>query len=154
MHPFFEALYERFYTLHEEIRQALNAIPEEELDWTPNESMNSLAVLLVHVTGAERFLIGDVVMGEPSNRVRDTEFKVKGMSKADLFQRLVNTEDYMKAAFEKMSLEDLEAKRTHPRHGDQVSVSWALLYALEHVGIHVGHIQMTVQLWQLPDGND
>jgi hypothetical protein len=41
----------------------------------------------------------------------------------------------------------LETERTHPRHGNQVSVAWALLHALEHAATHVGHIQLTVQLW-------
>jgi len=32
-----------------------------------------------------------------------------------------------------------------------VGVAWAILHALEHTGIHLGHIQVTQQLWQLPD---
>jgi len=117
--------------------------------------MNSVSVIIVHLTGAERFLIGDVIMQDPSNRNRDAEFLVKGMSKQDLVRRLNDTEAYLKAALEKMRLPDLDATRLHPRRGTQVSVSWALLHALEHAATHVGHIELTVQMWsQRSTGGD
>lgn len=147
MLPFYGSLFDRFHDLHHEIEQALNGLPPEALDWKPGSEMNSVSVIIVHLTGAERFLVGDVIMQDPSNRNRDTEFRVVGMGKEDLIQRLTETEAYIKAAFEKLSLADLEAERTHPRHGNQVSVSWALLHALEHAATHLGHIQLTVQMW-------
>ncbi|OGN95230.1 MAG: hypothetical protein A2Z71_07820 [Chloroflexi bacterium RBG_13_50_21] len=147
MQPYFEALIDRFHELHADIQHDLDALPSEALDWKPGPEMNSVNVIIVHLTGAERFLIGDVIMGDPSNRNREAEFKVAGMNKADLIQRLTETEAYLEAAFEKLSLTDLETSRIHPRHGNQVSVAWALLHALEHTGIHVGHIQLTTQLW-------
>jgi uncharacterized damage-inducible protein DinB len=152
MLPFYEALYDRFHELHQDIEKALDVLPPEELDWEPGPEMNSVSVIIVHLTGAERFLIGDVIMSDPSNRNREAEFHVAGMSKSDLVQRLTATEAYIKGALEKLTLADLEAMRTHPRHGNQVSLAWAILHALEHTATHVGHIQMTVQLWKLPEG--
>jgi uncharacterized damage-inducible protein DinB len=152
MIPFFEAMYDRFHELHQEIEQALKALPSDVLDWKPGAEMNSISVILTHLTGAERFLIGDVVMGEPSNRNREAEFEVEGLAKQDLLDRLTEVDGYIKGAFEKMSLPDLESYRTHPRNGKQVSVSWAILHALEHTATHLGHIQLTVQLMQLPEG--
>src|SRR5512136_7667 len=133
MIPFFEALVERFHDLHEQIRNDLNSLPPEALDWIPGHEMNSVTVIITHLTGAERFLIGDVIMQEPSNRNRDAEFLVKGMAKADLVHRLDETEAYISAAFEKLTLSNLDENRLHPRRGDQVSVAWALLHALDHV---------------------
>ena len=88
MKPFYEILYGRFHELHLELEKALDALPEEALDWVPVLGMNSASVLITHLTGAERFLIGDVVMGEPSNRDRDAEFKAHGLSRQDLQGRL------------------------------------------------------------------
>ncbi len=147
MLPFYEALVDRFHELHGEIEHALEVLPSEALDWKPGPEMNSVSVIIVHLTSAERFLIGDVIMSEPSHRDREAEFRVAGMSKEDLIRRLTETEKYIRSAFEKLSLADLETQRTHPRHGNQVSVAWALLYALEHTGTHDGHIQITVQMW-------
>ena len=151
---FFEALADNFHELHGEIQRDLDVLPPEALDWKPGAEMNSVSVIIVHLTGAERFLIGDILMQDPSNRDREAEFLVAGMNKADLLQRLSATEDYIKAAFEKLSLSDLDAHRIHPRHGNQVSVSWALLHALEHSATHVGHIQLTVQMWQQKSGGE
>ena len=152
MIAFFEELYQRFHELHKEITQALEALPEEVMDWKPGEEMNSISVLITHLTGAERFLIGDIVMGDPSNRNREAEFEVDGLEKQALLDRITAVDAYIKSAFEKMSLADLETFRTHPRNGKQVSVSWAILHALEHTGIHLGHIELTIQLLQLPEG--
>jgi hypothetical protein len=147
MLPFYEALADRFHELHGDIQHDLDTLPSEALDWKPGPEMNSVSVIIVHLTGAERFLSGDVIMQDPSNRNREAEFSIAGMSKADLIQRLTDTEAYLTAAFEKLSLSDLETERIHPRHGNQVSVAWALLHALEHAATHVGHIQITVQMW-------
>jgi hypothetical protein len=151
MLPFYKDLLDRFHELHTEIEQILETLPPDALDWAPVQEMNSVSVLVTHLTGAERFLIGDVIMGDPSNRNREAEFKVAGLKKADLIRRLTETEAYIKSAFEKMSLADLETQRTHPRHGNQVTVAWAILHALEHAATHLGHIQLTVQLWNLPE---
>jgi uncharacterized damage-inducible protein DinB len=151
MLSFYETLFDRFHELHQEIEKSLEVLPSDALDWKPGDGMNSISVLVVHLTGAERFLMGDIVMGEPSKRDREAEFQVEGLTKEDLIHRLSTAEAYIKGAFEKLSLNDLETQRMHPRHGNQVSVAWAILHALEHTGIHVGHIQLTVQLYQLPD---
>ncbi len=147
MLPIYEALLDQFHELHEQIRNDLNALPNEALDWVPGHEMNSVSVIITHLTGAERFLIGDVVMQDPSNRNRDAEFSVKGLSKSDLFRRLDDTEAYIKKAFEKLTQEDLSAERLHPRHGELVKVAWAVLHALQHAATHVGQIQITTQLW-------
>jgi hypothetical protein len=147
MLTFFEALADRFHELHGDIKRNLDALPLTALDWKPGPEMNSVSIIVVHLTGAERFLVGDVVMQESSNRNRDLEFQVLGLNKEDLLHRLDDTETYLKNALERLSLSDLETTRIHPRHGDQVTVSWALLHALEHAATHVGHINLTVQMW-------
>ena len=144
MIPFYQALYDRFHELHGDIERSIENLPPEALDWKPGADMNSMTVLVTHLTGAERFLIGDVVMGDPSNHSREAEFQAVEQTKQDLLQRLAVTDAYIKAAFEKMSLADLEAERVHPRHGNKVSVAFSLLHALEHTATHVGHINLTV----------
>ncbi len=94
MLPFFEALASQFHELHGEIARDLDALPVDALDWVPGHEMNSISVIIVHLTGSERFLVGDVIMQDPSNRDREAEFHVAGMSKADLVQRLNTTEAY------------------------------------------------------------
>jgi Protein of unknown function (DUF1572) len=148
MLPFFESLSALYHDLHDGIRQAIDKLPQEALDWTPGPEMNSVSVLVTHLTGAERFLIGDVIMHDPSNRDREAEFRVQGINKSNLLKRVNDTELYVDSVLEKLNLADLEGERTHPRRGDQVKVAWALLHTLEHTANHLGHIELTVQLWQ------
>jgi len=148
MIPFFVDLLVRFHELHQELEKALEPLPQEALDWSPGPDMNSVSVLIFHLTGAERFWVGDVVMSDSSNRNRDAEFQVTGLDKNALIQRLRETEAYLTSAFNTLQLSDLETTRMHPNRGYEVSVTWALMHALEHAAVHLGHIQMTAQLWQ------
>ena len=110
--------------------------------------MNSISVLLAHITGSERFWIGDIAAQEPSNRDRDAEFRVRGVD-ADVFRkRLADNLEYARNVLEKMSLQDLETSRVRPSDGREFSVAWALLHALEHATLHLGQIQITRQLWE------
>ena len=147
MLPFYEALAERFHELHSEILRDLEALPDEALDWMPGPEMNSVSIITVHTTGSIRFWVGDVVMQESSHRNRDAEFLVTGLGRDELVRRLTDTETYLRAAFEKLTLSDLETERLHPRQGYNVTVASALLHALDHAATHVGHIQLTTQLW-------
>ncbi len=144
---FYEALADRFHDLHTQIKNELDALSPDALDWVPGPEMNSASVIITHLTGAERFLISDVIMQVSSNRNREAEFAVKEVSQQDLLHRLDDNEAFLRATFEELTLEDLATERLNPHHNNQVNVAWALLHALDHVGLHLGHLQMTAQLW-------
>jgi GNAT superfamily N-acetyltransferase len=153
MHIFYEELFDRLHELHAEVEKALDELPSEALDWQPGADMNPLGVLVTHLAGAERFWIGDVARGDPSDRDREAEFRVKGLNAAALKYRVRELEAYERSAFESMTLLDLEAYRRSPRDGRDFTIAWALAHALEHTAVHVGHIQLLVQLWKqkVPD---
>jgi uncharacterized damage-inducible protein DinB len=148
MQSFFTNYWNNLQELHNEIRAAIHGLPQQALDWTPGSEMNSMSVLVVHLIGAERYWIGDVIAGEPSGRDRDSEFLVKGLSEQNLVQKLVEIETYLQKALETLPLQELEAERISPRNGRVMTVGWALGHALKHTALHVGHIQMTRQLWE------
>jgi uncharacterized damage-inducible protein DinB len=147
MQTFYEALMDRFEELHREVLKSLDELPSEALDWKPRPDMNSLSVLISHLSGAERFWVGDVARGESSHRNRDAEFQVHGLSAETLKQRIRDLEAYEKGSFEKMGMSKLEEIRKL-EDGREYSVAWALTHALEHTALHVGHIQMLNELWQ------
>lgn len=148
MHKLYEALLDRFQDLHREILKALNELPPEALDWKPGPETNSLTVLIVHLSGAERYWIGDVAQGDSSQRDRNAEFQVRGLNRDVLKKRIEDLDVYEKATFAEMGLGELEEERVSARDGRKYSVAWALSHALEHTAVHVGHIQMLSQLWQ------
>jgi len=147
MIPFFEDLLDRFHELFTDVEKAFVDLPQEALDWKPGLDMNSICVLIVHLTGSTRYWVGDVAMGDPSNRDREAEFHAGGLDANDLRGRLQDTEAYLQSAFEKLTLPDLESLRSSPRNNRQFTVAWALMHALEHTAIHLGHIQIMRQLW-------
>ena len=151
MHIFYQDFIERLIALHQGVLSAIDGLTPEALDWIslahPSAEMNSINVLVTHLCGAERYWTGDVALEDESGRVRDAEFQVKGMGIDDLKTRINTATEYAKTAIEKLTIEDLAAERKSPRDGWVFTVGWALLHALEHTAIHLGHIQITRQLW-------
>ena len=151
MHPFFKDYLERLTDLHQGILNALKGLPSEALDWTPIQEttgeMNSINVLVTHLCGAERYWIGDVACGDYSDRVRAEEFQVSGMDGDALAAKINNATAYAQSALEKLNINDLDKDGTSPQDERKFTVGWALLHALEHTAIHLGHIQITRQMW-------
>jgi uncharacterized damage-inducible protein DinB len=148
MQPFFKVYYDRLAVLHQDVKNAIAGLPQEALDWVPGADMNSINVLVAHLTGAERFLIGEMVGQDPAGRLRDAEFQAKGLGAEDLFERLDDVLEHSQGVLAKLRVEDLENYCAAARHGRQVTIGWALTHILEHSANHLGHIQITRQWWQ------
>ena len=149
MQPFFEDYLNNLQELHHDIAGAIEALPQTAFDWSPPESsLNSISVLIVHLTGAERYWIGDVIARESSGRDREAEFQVREMRLDVLTDRLEDNLVYARRVLETLTVQDLESLRISPRNGSEVTVAWALAHALKHTALHVGHIQIMRQLWE------
>jgi uncharacterized damage-inducible protein DinB len=145
---FYQDFLDRLVELHTNIEQAIQGLSPEALDWSPGKGMNSITVLIVHLTGAERYWIGDVALGDISNRDRAAEFSVSRIPLDVLRARLADASADAQSALTRPALGDPEQERVSPRDGRKFSVAWALLHTLEHTAIHLGHIQITRQLWE------
>jgi uncharacterized damage-inducible protein DinB len=143
---FYDDLNDRIRELHADTVKAIEGLSTEALDWIPGPEMNSIAVLVVHLTGAERYWIG-VALNEPPDRDREAEFRIQGLNTDMLKAHLVYATDYARLALARFSLPDLEANRRSPRNAKTFTVGWCLSHALEHTALHTGHIQLTRQLW-------
>ena len=148
MQAFFKDYLNLLQDCHNGILEALEGLPPTALDWTPGHDMNSISVLVFHLTGAERFWIGDVAAQDPTERDRDAEFRVHDVEMDVLKKRLANNLEYSRNVLDKMEIQDLETTRLSARDGREFTVAWALLHALEHATVHLGQIQLTRQLWE------
>jgi len=153
MQTFFADYLDLLQDCHNGILQALEGLPPDALDWIPGPDMNSITVLVFHLTGAARFWIGDIATQEPSNRDRAAEFRVQGAGMDVLKKRLSDNLEYARSVLDKLSLQDLEATRVRHSDGREFTVAWALLHALEHATSHLGQIQITRQLWEQMESN-
>src|SRR5512141_1348565 len=126
MEKFFKEYLVILERCHSNILGAVEGLSGTALDWQPGSDMNSIAVLIYHLTGAERFWIGDVVDQTSSGRDRDAEFKVKNIGLDVLKGRLDESLKYVRSIVEKLSLADLPKTRRTP-DGRTFTVAWALL---------------------------
>jgi len=107
--------------------------------------MNSVAVLLAHITGVLREGI-DLAPGDSPSRIRAEEFRTHGVLSTEMLSRLDDVIDYARSALPRLSLEDLPKERQD--EDGTITCGWALLHALEHAYLHLGHIQLTCQMWR------
>lgn len=146
-HPFFADLQRSFEAQLLDLAKTIEGLPPEALDWVPGQDMNSLAVLLVHSARSTRYLVGDVVLGELSNRDRAGEFATAGVTVEQLTGLIQEVAAYLRTAIPRLTLDDLTKDCPMPGRDRSLRGSWALLHALDHLASHVGHAQVTRQLW-------
>ena len=81
---------ELFKSAHQQMRDIIVDMSEDELIWYPIEGeTNSASVLMIHVLGAERFRIHQIAGGIDVNRDRESEFVPSSVT-------LDNLLDYLK----------------------------------------------------------
>lgn len=148
----FAAYVDRLEALHKDVNSTIADLPVETLNWSPGPEMNSLAVLAAHTAGAERYWIGDVIARDDSRRDRASEFRTQAESATTLIARLDAALANSRIVLERLTLADLSEQRFAPRAGHEVTVAWALAHALEHTASHLGHMQVTRQLWVAETG--
>ncbi len=145
------AYLERIEDLRGQIATIVQTLPPEALNWRPDadsndHAMNSVAVLAMHAAGAEHFWLGEVIGGLPPTRDRDAEFKTVVDDMAILTQTLQTVANQTHTVLESLTQIDLDGTR-RARSRD-VPVRWAILHVIDHTALHLGHIQITTQLWQ------
>jgi len=136
---------ERLEGLQRRLHQEVRDLPAQVMDWSPGPQMNSVAVLLAHITGVLHEGIA-LALDEPPGRVRAQEFQTRGVLGAEMLRRLDAVIDYARGALPRLGLDDL-AKARQDEDGT-ITCGWALLHALEHAYLHLGHLQLTCQMWR------
>lgn len=147
MEPFFKDYQNRFEDLIDQIKENVEGLPDEALDWSPGPEMNSLGVLIAHIVGSTKYWINEMALGETIQRVRQEEFDTEGVSVDMALEMLEGGRKNLSESVLKLSLDDLAKMRKAPDSESEFSVGWSLLHAIEHAATHTGHIHITRQLW-------
>jgi len=146
---FFADYLERLENLQHRLHKEVQDLSAEVMDWSPgpamNPKMNSVAVLLAHITGVLHEGIA-IALNQPPGRVREQEFQTRGVPGAEMLRRLDAVLDYARGALPRLGLDDLDQARKD--EDGTVTCGWALLHALEHAYLHLGHLQLTCQMWR------
>lgn len=148
MELFFVDYLDRLETLHNDYVNYLDNLSTDELDWVPGHEMNSLCVITVHVTEAERYWLG-MGVGDEIPRNRQAEFMAKGYEADDLLMRFEENFQYAERALSNFSVSqfgEFREVRLNPNNIWKCTAGWALLHALDHTAEHLGHVGITRQL--------
>ena len=119
---------------------AIEQVSDEQLFATLDEEMNSIAIIVKHMSGNMRsrwtnFLTSD---GEKPDRNRDTEFVDPATTRADLMQ---TWNEAWEKVFEALTpLSDADLERTVTIRGEPHSVMQAINRQIAHYAYHCGQI--------------
>jgi len=126
------------------IQKSLTEVSEEELWLKPNESLNSIANLLLHLCGnITQYVISS--LGEKEDkRDRDAEFNTtRSGKKEELLRKLEATVDQAKRVIFDASSEQLLKVRSV--QGFSFSGIGTIMHAVEHYSYHTGQIAFWVK---------
>jgi uncharacterized damage-inducible protein DinB len=136
--------------LRGQVKGLLQGLPKEALDWHPIEgggefATNSLAALVVHLAGSETFWMKEIIGGKKIERDRDAEFVAKGLSLSELQAKIAAAAKVTVEILSALTEKQLEEGR---RWKDRsINVRGCILHVIEHFAQHLGHMQLTRQLW-------
>jgi len=138
---------QRIEDLRRQAGDLIADLPTEALNWRPikGDATNSLAVLAAHIAGAEHFWIDEVVGGRPPTRDRDAEFTTQASDASELVHLLEDTGIETRGVFATLTEADLDG--TREARGRTIPVRWCILHVIDHTALHLGHMQLTYQLW-------
>ena len=137
--------------LRGQVQDLLDKFPPEALDWRPIEgagdlATNSPAALATHLAGSENFLVTHVIGGRTIQRDREGEFKTKEVEMAELQRRLAAGTQMAEAILSPLTPGQLEEPRKWLSGSG--TVRRCILHAIAHYATHLGHLQLTYQLWR------
>ena len=152
-----------FDAKYAEIDQLLEDLPAAALLWRPFATSpwlgpsGSVGWLVAHAISSTVYLLkrAEWSMGRSEWSAVDgdegsTEFGPANHVPAYLAARSRRTQEYVHWFLASLTTADLDVARTHPEHPDvTVAARYDVLHALEHLSQHIGHAQLTRQLWAL-----
>ena len=129
--------------------EALDPLPPEAFSWRPPvvEGMeaNSLAAICVHAIASAEWWVLSCVGSGSLERDRTAEFAadVSWQELRPRFQRWLAEADALLVG---MTSEQFAAISRHPA-GDRMNRR-CLTHTVEHLGLHLGHVEITIDWWR------
>ena len=145
MDPVVAKIAEQFQVVHGLLRDEVRDLSVEELNWKPAPETNSIAVLVVHTLGSEAEVLR-VAANVPGERDRPAEFRVTANNAEELLREIDQADAYIEAIAPRITAEDLAAERPRGDRPPETGLHW-LLTNYGHAREHLGHIQLTKQLY-------
>ncbi len=118
----------------------MDQLDDAQVWYRPNSASNAIGNLVLHLAGNLRQWILSGVGARPDTRDRPAEFSATaGHTRRQLVALLHEVVEQSCELIEQMPSERLGEKKTI--QGDEVTLAYALVMAVSHLGLHVGQIQ-------------
>lgn len=139
-----------FRRYQETAEAAILQLDDHQLHEAPTPTDNTIATIMVHLSGNFRSRFTDFLMsdGEKPWRDRDREFDVPPTERAELLERLKGGWDTLYGALSELS--DADLGREVSIRGVPLPVHQALHRALAHASYHVGQVVYVAKWLQGP----
>ncbi|MGA2519777.1 MAG: DinB family protein [Acidimicrobiales bacterium] len=141
-----------FTQVHDQIRAEIHGLDEAGLNWIPGPETNSIATIVTHILGSEAESIRTVA-GSPDERDRASEFDSRWKTQAQLARALEQADLLVTAATSDIDADRLRARLSLPTLApdeQRSGLTW-LVGNYGHAREHLGHIQLTKQLYRSID---
>jgi uncharacterized damage-inducible protein DinB len=135
----------------DELLKAVDGLSADALNWRPPAPQtNSIFVLATHIAGTAAFWVQQLIGGVDIGRSRDAEFVASGPDLAEWGQRLAD----MRAKNDTVlrGLSDADLSRSIKTFAGERPMRWGILHIIDHTSRHIGHIELTRQLWEQRNG--
>jgi len=148
------SLYERYW---QRLTELLSALPPAALNWRPPvagegaaAATNTAAAIAAHVSGGQRYWIGEVIGGVPAQRDRAAELALVVDDASQAVAQVNAAAERLRAVLGAQTAEDLELTVTF--NGQPVTRRWLIVYILGHTAEHWGELMLVKQLWEASQG--
>lgn len=132
------------------IKTSMESISDTEVWQKPNDSLNSVGNLILHICGNMTQYIISSLGEDEDERNRDAEFQTKGgLTKKELLKKLENTVNTAKRVIFDASPEQWVKIRSV--QGFSFSGVGVVMHAVEHYSYHTGQIAFWVKLLKNKD---
>jgi uncharacterized damage-inducible protein DinB len=131
-------------------KRIIIALDAKGLNYQPGAEMNSISAITTHIAGSLKWYLGEVIGGRDMKRNREAEFRAVGADPAALARGLDDAQAFAREILETITSTMLD--ETRQARTRTFTVRQGVLHIVAHTAQHVGHIEMTAQLWKMKHG--
>jgi hypothetical protein len=138
-----------FHQAHDQLRDEVNGLDTNALNWVPTAGANSISTIITHLVSSEAETLR-CVAGLTCERDREAEFVGKELTMGQVLDLIDRADDLITAVTPRVDpdrLRSVFALPTLPVEELRSGLTW-LIGNYGHAREHVGHIQLTKQLYQ------
>src|SRR5271165_712535 len=137
------------HQVHDQLRDEINGLYDNALNWVPTTGANSISTIITHLVGSEAETLRSVA-GLPCERDRGAEFVAKELTMGEVLELLDRADELITTVAPLLDSDRLTsaiALPTLPAEEVRTGITW-LVGNYGHAREHVGHIQLTKQIYQ------